>query len=438
MLYFLIEESSRELSSRILLATIAAEQGLSSCIVPQWTVWKRFDMLPPGIILFKGSNSFQTKYMVAAQKSGHLVAALEEEALGLSLDLEIERQFDPGIADACHLVLAQGDHLRAVIAKKTPSLAEKIVVTGNPRVDLLRPPFSHNILARSQKIRDAYGDYVLVNSNIGAINPRIEDTYAFFRMCRQVGIINPNRPQDWVDFLGRCDWEWGNLALLTRVIGAYLLRSDYPRLIIRPHPAEDAAKWHEAYRDVNGVSVIQDGDHAPWTAGARLMIHTGCTTGMEAALLGTPVLCLEGGTSAWHRIHTSNFVNRVAADAEEAMAVIDRALAQEEQAPMTERDLRNALKNNVLPWPDDLAANRIIAAIRGLADRTQFGGASVQAVLDFQSHDYEPSEHKIDPSTFTADAVSEVASGFASDLGHDKSPTVRSNRSRMIILSPSK
>jgi surface carbohydrate biosynthesis protein len=376
--------------------------------------------------------------MVAARKTGHLVVALEEEALGLSLDLEIERQFDPRIADACDLILAQGDHLRTVIAKKIPGLTGKIIVTGNPRVDLLRPPFSHKIRARSQKIRDAHGDYILINSNIGAINPRVEDTYNFFRMSRQIGVINPDRPQDWVNFLGRCDWEWGNLELLTRVIGAYLLRSDYPRLIIRPHPAEDTAKWHEAYSNINGVSIIQDGDHAPWTAGARSMIHTGCTTGMEAVLLGAPVLCLEGGTSVWHRMHTSNLVNQVAHNEAEAMTVIDRALAHEEHAPMAERDLRNALKNNVLPWPDDLAANRIITAIRGLADRTQFGGASVQDVLNFQSDDYKPTEHKIDPSTFTADAVSEVAGGFASDLGHHKPPTVRSNCSGMIVLSPSR
>lgn len=438
MLYFLIEESSRELSSRVLLATIAADQGLSSCIVPQWIVWKRFGALPPGIVLFKGNNSVQTKHMVAARNAGHLVAALEEEALGLSLDLEIERQFDPGTADACDLVLAQGDHLRAVISKKIPTLAEKIVVTGNPRVDLLRPPFSHKILTQSQKIKATHRDYVLINTNLGAINPRVEDTYAFFNMCRQVGIINTDRNQDWVDFLDRCDWEWSNLDLLTQVIGAYLLRSDYPKLIIRPHPAEDVAKWREAYQGVNGVSVIQDGDHAPWTAGARLMIHTGCTTGMEAALLGTPVLCLEGGQSVWHSVHTSNLVNRTVSGVEEAMVAIDGSLANEEPEIATASDKRDVLENNVLPWPEDLAANRIIAALRRLADRAGFVAASSPDVLSFQSHEYQPSEHKIDPSTFKANAVSGVAAGFASDLGYGKAPTVRSNSSGMIAFSPGK
>jgi surface carbohydrate biosynthesis protein len=436
MLYFLIEETARELSSRILLGTVAAEQGLSSCIVPQWSVWKRFASLPPGIVLFKGCNGVQARHMNAARQSGHLVAALEEEALGLSYDLEIERQFAPEIADACDLILAQGDHLRDVISKKFPNAREKTIVTGNPRVDLLRPPFSREILTQGQIKSRTHGDYVLINTNLGAINPRIEDTYAFFHMCRQIGVIDPGPDQGWVEFSGRCDWEWGNLDLLTRVIGAYLLRSDYPPLVIRPHPAENISKWQEAYRGVDRVSVILEGGHAPWTTGAKLMIHSGCTTGLEAALLERPVLCLEGGISEWHHVHTSNVVNRTATSVNGAMAAIDHVLSGTGLAQTTDGEKRRELERNVLPWPEDFAANRIIAALRGLAERAQTPAISWRDVFDFKADEFRPSAHKIDPASFTPEAVSDIAAGFAADLGHDLAPVVRSNASGMILMSP--
>ncbi|MDE0811364.1 MAG: hypothetical protein OSB69_18865, partial [Alphaproteobacteria bacterium] len=241
MLYFLIEESSRELASRVLLSVITAEQGMTSCIVPQWLVWRRFEALPPGVVLFKGCNKVQTEHMFAARRAGHRVAAIEEEALGLSLASELERQFDPRIADACDLVLAQGEHLKEILLSKYPRLTDRITTTGNPRVDLLRPPFSNQIKAAGQKLRDTLGRYVLINTNIGAINPRVEDTYAFFQMCRTVGIIDPDNPEDWSEFLERCEWERGNLDLLTKVIGTYLTDPAAPKLVIRPHPAEDVS-----------------------------------------------------------------------------------------------------------------------------------------------------------------------------------------------------
>ena len=100
MIYFLIEETARELRSRVLLGTVAAERGLSTCIVPQWMAWTRFERLPRGIMVFKGNNSFQTSHMMAAHKAGHVVAAVEEEVLGVSDEKEIERLFDPKTVDA--------------------------------------------------------------------------------------------------------------------------------------------------------------------------------------------------------------------------------------------------------------------------------------------------------------------------------------------------
>ena len=151
-LYFLIAETARELASRVLLCTVAAEQGLSSCIIPQWLIWNHFERLTPGIVIFKGNNTVQTNHMLTARKAGHLVASIEEEALGLSLDRQIQRLFDPRTADACDLILAQGESLRAVMTAKDSRLADMVVVTGNPRIDLLRPPFSRKVKARPRNL----------------------------------------------------------------------------------------------------------------------------------------------------------------------------------------------------------------------------------------------------------------------------------------------
>ena len=435
-LYFLIEETARELAGRVLLSTVAAEQGFSSCIVPQWLIWNQFEQLDPGIVIFKGNNTVQTNHMLAARKAGHLVAAIEEEALGVSLDVQIQRLFDPRTADACDLILAQGENVRVAMAAKDQRIADRIVVTGNPRIDLLRPPFSRQIMAQAEEVKRVHGDYVLINSNIGSINPRVADTYADYTACIQVGLIAANNPKDRADYLEWCGWERANLDLLTRVIGAYLDRPGVPRLIIRPHPSENVGKWRQAYQDEPGVSIILEGDHLPWTAGANLLIHTGCTTGIEAAILGTPALSLMGGSSDWHRIPTSNHVNQTSRDVEGAMELVSAHLSGGSRCRVLAPQNRLALERNVLPWPNDLAAKRVISALRKLGRRLGHRAGAAELSMNIQTDDFQISEEKVVPASFNAKGVSELAIGFAADLGHASSPAVHLDETGMIMIAP--
>jgi surface carbohydrate biosynthesis protein len=432
-LYFLIEETARELASRVLLCTVATEQGLSSCIIPQWLIWNHFERLAPGIVIFKGNNTVQTNHMLTARKAGHLVASIEEEALGLSLDREVKRLFDPRTADACDLILAQGECLRAVVTAKDSRLADMVVVTGNPRIDLLRPPFSRKVKAQAEEFRRVHGDYVLINSNFGSINPRVEDTYAFYSTCIQVGVITEDEPKDRADFLEWCGWERANLDLLTEVIGSYLDRPKVPRLIIRPHPSENAEKWRKAYQGVAKVSIIREGDHLAWTAAANLLIHTGCTTGTEAVILGTPALSLKGGDSDWHRVPTSNHVNQTSDSVESALNLVSAHLAGGSLCRVLPPEKRLALERSVLPWPNDLAARRVIAALRLLGQRLE---APSRSIMNIQPDDFKISEEKVIPASFTTKTVSELASSFAADLGHVAPPVIQSNEAGIIRVEP--
>lgn len=436
MLCFLIEETTRELASRVLLCTVAAEMGFSTAIIPQWSIWKRFERLVPGVVVFKGKNAVQTQHMLKARDARHLVAALEEEALGITLDIEIQRLFDPRTARACDLILAQGENVRDVIIARDQELADRIVVTGNPRIDLLRPPFTTEIMARGEEIKRTHGDYVLINSNIGSVNPRIEDVYSVFNACIQVGLVRADHPEDRENFILWSEWERGNLALLTEVIGAYLNHPEYPPLIIRPHPSENISKWRHAYKDEDRVSIILDGDHLPWIAGARLLIHTGCTTGTEAALLGAPVLSLKGGESKWHPVSTSNHVNQTASDTEQAMTMIDQHLSGNGILTSLTPKQRRELERNVLPSPKDLAARRVILALHDLVLKNGLAGGQPGEARAPWDMDFQFSDAKIAPDSFTVDAITKLATGFAESLGHAEPPVISSPNVGMVAVSP--
>lgn len=423
-LYFLVEETSRELASRVLLATVAANGGFTSYIAPQWFAWEHFDRMPAGVVLFKGNNGAQAAQMIAARAAGHRVAAIEEEILGVANAGEILRLFHPSNVGACELFILQGAHTREVLLSRFPEVEPQTVVTGNPRTDLLRSPFDNHTRAYATYLRRTHGDYILINTNLASINPRVEDTISYYELCMRVGVIDPANADDHDQFFKWCNWERQNMALLTEVIAACRASSSVPKIIIRPHPSENIDKWRQAYPGDEKVSVIREGDHTAWTAGARLLLHTGCTTGVEAMLLGTPTLTLQGGVSDWHRTHTSNLVNMAAGSLEAATTKIEAFFQGDADACTSTPQMWRELERQLLPQNGGTAAQRIIDALTPLTANDPAPLDRGRTINNLSRHAMLANKRKISAANFTPASVAATAARFAGNLGYPFRPSI--------------
>lgn len=431
----LLEETNRELASRVLIAVAAAARGITSYIIPQWFAWENLAALPPGIMLFKGNNRAQSARMRDARDAGHRIASIEEEILGVSRPDQILRVFDPEAMEVCEMFLLQGFHARDVLLGRHPDLGARIKITGNPRTDALLAPLDGPVRRQAEAVRARHGDFILINTNFGSTNPRLEDTISDFDTCARVGLIDPDAAADRADYMAWCTWERQNMALLAELVAALRARADMPRIIIRPHPSENIERWRSAYPGDARVQVIREGEHTAWTTAARLLLHTGCTTGVEASLLGTPALSLQGGVSDWHRAHTSNFVNPTAASVDAALDWIDAALSGGAGAPTPE--MRAELERQLLPPGEDLAAQRIVAALEDLSIEciaTPKDLARAEARLARQS--LLAAAHKIEMEAFSEAPVQSLASRLSGALKHPAPPRVAAIGDAMIRISP--
>jgi len=61
-----------------------------------------------------------------------------------------------------------------------------------------------------------------------------------------------------------------------------------PLLVVRPHPAEDHAIWEVRLRGLNRVKVVYENDVSGWLYACRMLVHRGCTTGVQARVGGIP------------------------------------------------------------------------------------------------------------------------------------------------------
>ena len=328
-LYLAVENRTRELDAKLLLAGAIASRGVTVVIGQQWLLNTNMFRIPGGVFFFKGMNRVQVKSMTRAREAGHHVVANDEEAVGTSDDAFMLRDVSTDVQNVCDLILCQGERQKRALAGKLTLLADRMSVVGNPRFDLVRPEFARLYRADMDDIRRRHGRFILVNTNLGGINSAWASLERYFRVLINIGWIDPKNPEDMKLYGEHIDFDRLNLAETRRLLPMLRRTFNDRSVVLRPHPAENILAWEAAYKDVPGIKVIQEGGHMPWILASDLLIHTGCTTGLEAQIAGHPVISIRPGTSRWRDFYISNKVNLTADGGREAAAMAENFLRRD-------------------------------------------------------------------------------------------------------------
>ena len=103
----------------------------------------------------------------------------------------------------------------------------------------------------------------------------------------------------------------------------------------------------------------------PWLIGARALIHNNCTTAVEAAVIGTPVLNYRPWTSEYDNPLAHAFGRDCGSVAELVAAI--RNLPAGKRATLTEAQ-RALLEHHIANVTGPLACERIVGVIRSMQD----------------------------------------------------------------------
>ena len=60
-------------------------------------------------------------------------------------------------------------HSNALLETREFSV-NQLAITGNPRIDLLKAPFTDAALVEERRIREKIGPFILINIDLGAVN----------------------------------------------------------------------------------------------------------------------------------------------------------------------------------------------------------------------------------------------------------------------------
>ncbi|MBM7573687.1 surface carbohydrate biosynthesis protein [Aquibacillus albus] len=268
-LYLPVEVKVRDLDSKLLLSYYAAKEGYNVFIGDHIMVELASVEYPEGIFFSKGGpHGFRKRIITNAKNHGHTVVELDEE--GLIINDKKKYLRDRMRRDMLQFVTQEycwGSYQKEIIVGANPDYEEKCHIVGNPRLDLLKPKFSSIYKEDAEQISNKYGEFILINTRFSQYNSaKGKKDNIHFKHIKEL----------YYNFL--------------EMIKATCEKFPYTNIIIRPHPGENFESYRKALSGFNNIHVIHEGNIIKWLMSAKVIIHNGCTSGIEAFLLGKPLI----------------------------------------------------------------------------------------------------------------------------------------------------
>jgi surface carbohydrate biosynthesis protein len=290
-----VENQVRELDPKLLLACIAAQRGISSIIGSRRELEFRIDSYPKSIYLSKSMTRRSLLFFCLAKKFDHEIVTWDEEALvHLPPETYFSRRLHPDAIRQVSQLFAWGQD-NVELWRQYPQLPDNLPIhgVGNPRIDMLRPEMQSFYDDEVQALRETYGDFILINTNFNHVNAFGADMNLFQPVktpgeIAKFGRAAKGMSREYAEIL------WNHKQSVFKDFQQLIPKLDraFPGLniVIRPHPTER----HDVYKEIaarcSRVHVTNQGNVVPWLLATKAVVHNGCTTGIEAFVLGIPAI----------------------------------------------------------------------------------------------------------------------------------------------------
>lgn len=376
-----IETKAREYHAKLLLSCIAAEGGFGVILGHKGALATNLRFLPRGIIFGNNITTEMEDRLLRYRDMGFTVAAWCEEGVAYRnrQSYRNERVSAKAVGKIA-VFFAWGDyHAEDVGRAIQVGDQAKVVPSGSPRLDLLRPRFREFYREEAQRIRERHGRIVLVNTNFHRYNHFL-GRGAYMQGLKERGKVpNAEREaffQQWVAFLG----EMYNA--FAKMLGPLSAALPDHTIVLRPHPSENHDAWKEEVKGLPNVKVLHEGGALPWILASEIVIHNSCTTGIEAFGMGVPVVSYRPMISETYDSFLPNAVSREVFSEKDLVgtvkAVVSGQLGQESEAAFEKRRLAQRFFSGL---EGELASETMVKILGELdVPPTPFASTSVDAL----------------------------------------------------------
>lgn len=294
IVYMPIETQSRELNARIALGHSLVDEEVSVLIADQQYIRANASKIKSSVYFGKhlfGKPRFQDRNLYdKLKKNMNSVIYLSEEGgiwAGDEKDWKIllERIEKPDLFEEDDIYCTWGEW-QLQFANRAYELKCKSAVTGSPKFTILSDKFDFLYERARSKYNEKYGDYILINTAYSVYNGLGGAEGWFGQLLNWGGSFDEKLKFGMNKYIQQAHTVNSILELVFNL--ASTLKDQ--NFIIRPHPSENHDFYRAVFKYLDNVHIIYEGSANEWIAGSKLLIQSGCTTGIEAAFMNKPVV----------------------------------------------------------------------------------------------------------------------------------------------------
>ncbi len=350
-----VENQVREMDAKILLSCVAAERGFPVLIGSRAYIHFKTASIPRGVYMAKSMKDRSIRMFKLLNQNGHDILAWDEEGLLREPDAVYHRWRLSAVAmkDIALLTTWGEDNARAFRDfsgyENTP-----IKVTGNPRIDLLRPELREFYRPEAEAIRNRFGNFILINTNFSKVNHYYSKLGELKQAAegKKAGRINPYDAGKGRHKLAIFDHFQKMLPELCAAFADHTV-------ILRPHPSESHQVWLDVAKDHPNLIITNEGNVHPWLMAAKVVVANGCTTLVESAVLGTTGVNFEPEVADEYDFAITRDVSHRTFTQEELLTTV-RAIIAGEMGPLDYATRKAALEPHIAALEGRLAADRMV------------------------------------------------------------------------------
>jgi len=370
-----VENQVREFDPKLLLACIAARRGFSSVIGSHRDIDLRIASFSRSLYLCKSFTVSNLKMFQIIHRLGHEIVTWDEEALvHLPAEMYFSRRLSPLTMKYVSHLFAWGED-NAELWRQYPEFPAglPIHITGNPRNDMLRPEMCAFYEREVEEIRNGYGEFILVNTNFNHVNSfsPVQNLFQPVNYPGAEAVFGKSARGMTREYAeGFRDHKTAIFEDFQRLIPA--LEQTFPSytIIVRPHPTESQDIYNKIAAQCERVRVTNEGNVVPWLMATRALIHNGCTTGVEAFVMGVPAISYRATVNDFYDhgfYRLPNLLSHQCFDFEELSIALGKILAGELGAANGE-ERKALIEHHLAAREGPLACERIIEVLEEIME----------------------------------------------------------------------
>lgn len=272
------EIKKREIDLVIFLASFLSTKNYKVYIGSKQRIYSNLEKFPKSIFILKSIGPKNYGFLKKIKSLGHKICCLDIEGISyLKNDILKTRASNENLG-LIDYFFCWGKQNYIDIKSVFPKYTKKFVITGHPKIEILKKQNSVIFRKESKIIKKQIGKFILITTFF--------NNYNFFDKTKNEKEIRK--------------FIWGNNTIAKplqihqkknlfhtlKMIDK--IRENFPKrkIIIRPHPAENQNFWKKKYKDIENVRVIVDNQSTcSWILASEINIACNCSTLFESFFL---------------------------------------------------------------------------------------------------------------------------------------------------------